>query len=300
MNSADDSENLAVMPEISWGGPAPFEEAGAVQPALAAALELVVAPAPAARDAGPCFFYLDAGFIEFAEDSKMSRDELLLYMLHCRGYHPRHRGSTMGEKAAHDRLWLSKKPWKAAEAELGKKGLIWPVKVANVRAPITRLAPSSNLFTPEGRSPLGGGEPPDRYAYKLVHELELIKMPWRLIEGADGTEPVLAELQTREQVLVLLALYRVARGDGLVPRRYARMDERGQFQHGLLHESHLIGEARVLDGLKGLMEVGLLYPACEDTRGSQVLWLYHPLDMTVGMSAHDSLAPISTSSIQAR
>ncbi|MDO8848475.1 MAG: hypothetical protein Q7W51_08845 [Coriobacteriia bacterium] len=188
----------------------------------------------------------------------------------------------MGEKAARERLWLTKKPWRQATEGLVKKGLI--MEMSNVRfiSPRTIVgcpaAPFDGTASDEEVLP----RLQDRHAYRGLGSAELVKMPWRLLDGRGGTEPVLAEVQDVAGLVILLAMYLVAAGDGLLPRVAACLEPDMYLRHGIAgmvpHLSLGLSSGEIAHALRGLLDIGLVYPLCEDSRDRHVLQLFHPLE----------------------
>lgn len=224
------------------------------------------------------FFYVVSELMRAALSLAMTRDELMLYLLHCRGYSPSDRASSMGEKAARDRLWMTKGRWKTATESLVSRGLILQMPVANRCYPKTVIGCPLRPFPPTTTVDQDRPSLWDAHYYGTVRTEELIKMPWRLIDGHDGTEPVLCEVETVEGIVVAMALYLVASGDGLIPNGLAHLGAAMEVQHRLGPIVVGLDKESIALAISELVDVGIIFPSCEDTRGRQVLRLCHPLE----------------------
>ncbi len=226
------------------------------------------------------FFRVPSALLRATLTLDLTRDELLLYLLHCRGYNPKHRASMMGENAAHDRLWMPKKRWQKASGGLATKGLLMPLPTANARFPKTAVGSPLSPYPMGATAELDRPSLWDRQQYEMMKDEELIKMPWRLIDGAsDATEPVLCEIGSVAGLRVVLSLYLAGRGDGLVPPIYAWMNDDQSLEHRLSNIDMSMDRVDTPDGLSEVINTGLVYPNTQTSRGRFVLWLFHPLEV---------------------
>ena len=180
---------------------------------------------------------------------------------------------------------MTKKPWQVATEGLVGKGLILPMPVVNRSHPKTVVGCPTHPFGPLARPQQDSPKDWDLHRYETVRAEELIKMPWRLIDGLDGMEPVLCELRTRGALIVLMTLYLVASGDGLIPNGLAHLTKGLEVEHRLGSQVAELSDSEIASAIGEILDVGLVYPACEDTRGRQVLRLFHPLEAASSRAA---------------
>jgi hypothetical protein len=228
------------------------------------------------------FLYIEESILPQVELQGWTRDELLLYVLHCRGYSKQHRCSLMGEKAARITLGLTKAVWERANDSLVKRGWITRVSRDGSKRPLTCIAGGRNPFSPSGEGERTA-KSLDGHRYIDVASERLVKVPCTLVDGsADGAAPTLADLETAGSILLLLSMYGFARGDGVLPLRDAWMAE---------HDDALVvrlsrvaadeswGDATQLQlHAEELLRIGLLYAGVQGVGGKWVLHLCHPME----------------------
>jgi len=239
------------------------------------------------------FFYVESAVLSAAHREDWTRDELLVYLLHCRGYSARCRCSLMGENAARVRLGLTKKPWEQAQASLELRGRLSTETGKGSKRPRTCIAGAGETYSGAAQT----GERPkaiDGHRYRDVASKPLVKAPWTLIDGStDGSAPSLADLRSRDAILLLLAIYGFARADGVIPLREAWVVEREGAGVGVgfstAARADFLGDPMCLESAAAeLLDSGLLYTGVEGAGGKWVVHLAHP--MAPGPSAARAVA----------
>lgn len=262
----------------------------AVTSSLAVAEQELLGETPGLEDKTPkvsCdspFFYVETSVLSAASQERWTRDALVTYLLHCRGYSAKARCSLMGEKAVRVRLGLTKAPWERAQQALEQGGWLRSISGSGSRRPRTCIAAGSAKYT----GPILAGMPAkdmDGHRYEDVADLALLKAPWTLIDGpADGAGPSLADLQGIDAILLLLSIYGFARADGVIPLREAWLAEReGEFSihFGSAAREDFPGDQSGLEqAAEELLDSGLLYAGVEGHGGRWVLHLFHPMAPT--------------------
>lgn len=230
------------------------------------------------------FFFAESTVLRLFRQAGWTRDDLLLYLLHCRGYSTRHRGSLMGEQAARLRIGLTKSPWAAAQRRLEASGLVLTVTDPGSKRPLTRIASSARLYGMKLRA----GNPkdvPDGHRYEDHATEDLVKLPWSLIDQSIDGAPTIADLETVDEVLSLLSLYSLCGERGVVSTLFAWLQRDGdQYELGLrdgVDELFLVDRRTILDCGNSLLDSCLLRADAEGhgrMRGRWILQLWHSLE----------------------
>jgi hypothetical protein len=189
------------------------------------------------------FFYCELEIAERARDENWTRDELLLYLLHCRGYNHTRRASLMGEKAALCRVGLTRSRWLAARAQLERRGVVRTISAPGSKSPLTCVASAQ---APYDSSLTGDGSARaiDGHRYQDLGDRQLLKLPWALIEqSADGL-PTLAHLESTGSILCLASLYALSDDSGATSNLLAWVEG--------VAESYLV---RLAEGVEELLAV---------------------------------------------
>lgn len=236
----------------------------------------------AKRSCDSPFFFVESAVLSAALKESWTRDELLVYLLHCRGYSARSRCSLMGARAARNRLGVTKKPWEDAHAALEQRGWLRTVSGQGSRRPLVCIAGAA---APYRESASVGDRPKgiDGHRYRDVAGESLVKAPWTLIDGStDGSAPSLADLRSVDAVLLLLSIHGLARADGVIPLRetWVAEGEAGDFavQFGDATLADLLGDPAALgSSASELLGCGLLYAGVQGIGGKWVLHLAHPM-----------------------
>ena len=234
------------------------------------------------RRSEPPFLYIELAVLSASCREHWTREELLVYLLHCRGYNHRWRCSLMGEKAVRIRLGLTKKPWQEAQASLELRGRVRTVTDQGSKRPRVCIASAGEPY----RGAVSFDEEPaaiDGHRYEDVRGESLVKVPWSLIDGSsDGSSLALADLQSVDAILLLLSIYRFAPADGVMPLREVWLAEREgggpvvQFGSGAEEDS--LGDPTCLESSAAeLMDCGLLYSGVQGVGGKWVLHLAYPM-----------------------
>ena len=234
------------------------------------------------RRSEPPFLYIEQTVLSASGQESWTREELLTYLLHCRGYNHRLRCSLMGEKAVRTRLGLTKKPWQEAQASLELRGRVRTVTDKGSKRPRVCIASAAKPY----RGAISFDEEPaaiDGHRYEDVRGESLVKVPWSLIDGSqDGSAPSLADLRSVDAILLLLSIYSFARADGVIPLRDGWISEQEggvpMVQFGTDAYADLLGDpdCREPSGAE-LTDCGLLYAGAQGAGGKWVLHLAHPM-----------------------
>lgn len=228
------------------------------------------------------FFYTQA-LLHTKWAQELTRDELVLYLLHCRGYDPKKAGSLFGAKGARIRGGMSFKPFLDAQANLEALGLIRltgtfsrPIThIADLRRPLAKSRPALDIASPDTA---------DQHKYEwLSKEDDLILMPWRLVDG-DRYRPEarLLALQAKEAVMLLLWCYHNAESDGYLASDRVWLPALGEMHIAFSERAAAdlgFDVAELQAAGTELLKSGLVVPTCADAHGRVVLHLYHPLDV---------------------
>lgn len=230
------------------------------------------------------FFTVEIAVAERALKESWSRDEILLYLLHCRGYNHTRRASLMGEQAALRRAGVTRLRWVAACAALESKGVVRSISPPGSKRPVTCIASAD--------SPYGSNTPVDRGAaaidghrYRELADKPLLKLPWALFDQTEGAAPTLAHLRTSGSVLSLISLYGLSDDNGAVSNLLAWVEGEGETYRINLAED--VDDSLVVnaEGLKlesaDLLASGLVFAGVEGesalTKGKWQVCLFHPL-----------------------
>jgi hypothetical protein len=153
------------------------------------------------------FFFTDEALILF---NSFTRTDFLTYLMHCRGYNPKHGCSTSGARRALLSLGIPERGYRDAMRTLERRGLVR-------RGGKRGLCPSTQLPPiPPAPSPPAGSLDEEqllhrRHDYLAEHGAGLIRMPWSLLDdGAEPISPSLRSLGTAVGVRMLLACYQCA------------------------------------------------------------------------------------------
>lgn len=216
----------------------------------------------------PTFFFAQMQLLTGERGQSLDREELLVYALHCRGYSEGGNDgfcSTMGAQAARKRLGITEKPFLNAQKMLAQfYRLTLELPRPDRRFPRTCIA---DVRHPYAQGTVATTKPFDHdgHRYSSLPGDELVKLPWSLIDGLDdGSVPRLSELETKEAIRLLLAMYEKAGLDGLMPVREVWIEDgRLCVSKGTLERLGLGALAiDTLDAvIQELLDSGLVLPA---------------------------------------
>jgi len=225
------------------------------------------------------FFFLEIDVLEQSHD--WSRDAFALYLLHCRGYHPRSAGSTFGEYGCNRLIGLTRKPWGACTKWLEKQGLI-RTAVRGIR-PVTLLSSAKWRFTTSFQPIVTDYRRHDGHVWEnlIAEDAELVKIPWRAMDiDRMNPEARIGALMKLESLRLLVWAYWVAHDDGWVSSSLLWLDSVGSVIGRLSQDvsSRLrLSADQVGSAVAELLECGLLNHSECDTKGRGVLYLTHPM-----------------------
>ena len=228
------------------------------------------------------FFFLEIEVLDRSDD--WSRDAFALYLLHCRGYHPKSAGSTFGEKGCRNRIGLTRKPWGTATEWLEKQGLIRTV--VRGKHPVTLLSSAGARFTTSFRPIETDYRRHDGHRWEDLAEAgaDVVKIPWRAM-NIDRMNPgqQIGALMKVESLRLLVWAYSIADDDGWVSSDLLWLDDSagsvvGRLRQDVSDRLHLqAGE--VIGAVAELLGCGLLRHSECDSKGRGVLYLTHPMEL---------------------
>lgn len=171
------------------------------------------------------FYFYVQPLLYTAWAPRLTRDELVYYLIHCRGYNPSHGGSLFGAFGCNRWGGLTAARYRKARQRMEALGLTYTQDLGKQR--FTRVANLADPF----RVDQSGEEvvPPDGHVFSDLSSEGLIGIPWSLINGcrelmkdadwATEAQVRLASIRTAEAVRVLLWCYHHASPDGHIDSR---------------------------------------------------------------------------------
>jgi len=227
------------------------------------------------------FFFLEIEVLDRSDD--WPRDAFALYLLHCRGYHPKSAGSTFGEKGCRNLIGLTRKPWDTATKWLEKQGLIRTV--VRGKHPVTLLSAAGARFTTSLRPIETDYRRYDGHRWEDLAEksADVVKIPWRAMD-IDRMNPgqQIGALMKVESLRLLVWAYSIAHDDGWVSSELLWLHSAdsvvGRLRPDVSDRLHLQVD-QVESAVVELLGCGLLRHSECDSKGRGVLYLTHPMEL---------------------